>query len=85
VGGGRPIAVNVDPAEADLSHLDPKELVAAATAVVPGKGVKSPDAVGTPAEQERRQTVWWYLLLGALVLLAAETVMSNRLSRVASI
>ena len=28
-GSGRPIAVNVDPTESDLSHFDPKELVAA--------------------------------------------------------
>ena len=35
----------------------------------------------TKEERERRQTMWWYLLAGALVLLAVETVMSNRLSR----
>ncbi len=84
-GSGRPIAVNVDPTEADLSHLDPKELVAAATAPLTGVKTASAMDTGTPEEQERRQTIWWYLLLGALLLLAAETVMSNRLSRVASI
>jgi hypothetical protein len=80
VGGGRPIAVNVDPAEADLTHLDPAELVAAANANTTAH--QTNDALTMPPEQqEGRQTVWWYLLLGALFLMAVETVMSNRLSR----
>jgi hypothetical protein len=83
IGSGRPIAVNVDPAEADLSHLDPQELVAAASA-----GTATRQAVDVsaalPEQQESRQTVWWYLLLGALFLMAIETVMSNRLSRAMS-
>ena len=33
VGSGRPIAVNVDPAESDLSHLDPQDIVVAVTSV----------------------------------------------------
>ncbi|HEY9226293.1 MAG TPA: BatA domain-containing protein, partial [Gemmatimonadaceae bacterium] len=33
VGSGRPIAVNIDPAESDLSHLDPRDIVVAVTAV----------------------------------------------------
>jgi hypothetical protein len=32
-------------------------------------------------DTERRQTIWWYLLALAGVLLATETLMSNRLSR----
>ena len=55
VGSGRPIAVNVDPAESDLSHLDPQDVVVAVTAVdgqrVPGSDFN----VGTPQDQERRQ------------------------------
>jgi hypothetical protein len=81
VGSGRPIAVNVDPAESDLSHLDPQDIVVAVTAVngqrVPGSDLNSL----TPQDQERRQKVWWYLLLGALLLMAIETTLSNRLSR----
>jgi hypothetical protein len=80
-GRGRPIAVNVDPVEADLSHLDPQDLVLAVTAAngqrVPGADVNA----ATPQEQERRQNIWWYLLLGALLLMAVETALSNRLSR----
>ena len=81
VDGGRPIAVNVDPAEADLTHMDPQELIAAAgvtTAKVESVGTMT----ATPEDQERRQTIWWYLMLAAVFLLAVETVMSNRLSRV---
>jgi hypothetical protein len=83
VGGGRPIAVNVDPAEADLTHLDPAELVAAANANTTA-GQKSGAATAPPEQQESRQAIWWYLLLAALFLMAIETVMSNRLSRAAS-
>jgi hypothetical protein len=83
-GSGRPIAVNVDPAESDLSHLDPQEIVAAVTSVdnqhLAGNDVSN----ATPQDQENRQKVWWYLLLGALFLMAVETAMSNRLSRVTS-
>ena len=35
----------------------------------------------TREESERRQSLWWYLLFAGLLLLAAETVISNRLSR----
>jgi hypothetical protein len=81
VGSGRPIAVNVDPTESDLSHLDPQDIVVAVTAVngqrLPGSDLNTL----TPKDQEQRQKVWWYLLLGALLLMALETTLSNRLSR----
>lgn len=83
VGGGRPIAVNVDPSEADLTHLDPAELVAAASANTAAHQVVNAQTA-PPDQQESRQTIWWYLLLAALFLLAVETVMSNRLSRATS-
>jgi hypothetical protein len=79
-GSGRPIAVNVDPKESDLSHFDPKELVAAVTATG-GGGIQQQGEATTPAELERGQTVWWYLLLVALLLMVAETILSNRLSK----
>jgi hypothetical protein len=77
------IAVNIDPAEADLTPLDPGELVAAVT------GHAAPTAAPTPVENtafdvkeaEKLQGMWWYLLLAGLLLLAAETVVSNRLSQ----
>jgi hypothetical protein len=35
----------------------------------------------TREEAERRQSLWWYLLMAGLLLLAVETVISNQLSR----
>ena len=82
IGAGRPVAVNVDLAESDLSHFDAAELVAAVTSRA-GNTANAQNATftGTPEELERRQAIWWYLLLAALILLAAETLLSNRLSK----
>jgi hypothetical protein len=41
------------------------------------------ETVATPEENERSQAVWWYLLVIAAALLATESIISNRLSRVA--
>ena len=82
-GTGRPVAVNLDPAEANLARIDPEELKAAVLAGG-GAGRAAAGEVRdglTREEQERRQTWWWYLLAVAAILLAAETIMSNRLSR----
>jgi hypothetical protein len=77
-GSGRTVAVNVDAAEADLSHMDPAELVAAVTKQ--GAAAQAAAALdATPEEAEQRQTLWWYLLAGAVLLLAMETVVANRL------
>jgi hypothetical protein len=83
VGSGRPIAVNVDPAESDLSHLDPQEIVAAVTPNGGRWSASGDVTAATPREQEQRQKVWWYLLLVALFLMALETTLSNRLSKAA--
>jgi hypothetical protein len=84
VGAGRPIAVNVDASEADLSHFDPQDLVLAVTTPVGEHQISTDVNTATPQEQERRQHVWWYLLLLALFLMAVETTFSNRLSRATS-
>ena len=76
-------AVNLDPAESDLAALDPSELVAAVTGranQVTQTAVEAPAEL-TAEEAERRQGVWWYLLVAGLVLLAAEMVVANRLSQ----
>jgi hypothetical protein len=75
------IAVNLDPAESDLATLDPSELVAAATgrAAQQTASAAAPVEVA-PEEAEKRQNLWWYLLLGGLGLLVAEAVIANRLS-----
>jgi hypothetical protein len=78
------IAVNLDPAESDLSALDPGELVAAVTGhatPASASGQAAPPPEMTREETERRQSLWWYLLMTGLLLLAIETVISNRLSR----
>ena len=83
LGAGRPVAVNVDLAESDLSHFDPAELVAAITArgYRGATAADGADFTGTPQELERKQALWWYLLVAALLLLGAETLLANRLSR----
>jgi len=76
------IAVNLDPAESDLSRLDPAELVAAVTGRATQDTVRATGpAELSPEESEGQQGLWWYLLLGGLTLLAAETIVANRLSR----
>lgn len=83
--GGRPeaIAVNLDPAESDLTPLDPNELVATVTghaSQAQAQSAGEPQEM-TREESERRQGLWWYLLLTGLALLAAETMIANHLSR----
>ncbi|OGU31308.1 MAG: hypothetical protein A3K13_05210 [Gemmatimonadetes bacterium RIFCSPLOWO2_12_FULL_68_9] len=77
------VAVNLDPGEADLTPLD---LDAFLAAVAPGGSAPSTVSAGTapisPAERERRQGLWWYLVIGAAVLALAETLLSNRLPAV---
>ena len=75
------LAVNLDLTESDLSSVDPEEV----TAAVSSRETDSVQAAGAwiPEEQERRQRVWWYMLVAALALLALETLWSNRLSRLA--
>jgi hypothetical protein len=81
---GRPeaIAVNLDPAESDLSAIDPRELVAAVTGhATPTAAQPTQSQEMTREESERRQSLWWYLLMAGLLLLTAETVIANHLSR----
>jgi hypothetical protein len=35
----------------------------------------------TPEAQEGSQRLWWYLLVAGILLLAADTLLSNRLSK----
>jgi len=72
------LAVNVNPVESDLSTIDPEELVGAVTTAGSGARTNTLAATLTPAERERRQGLWWYLLTAALLVLVVETVLSNR-------
>ncbi len=75
----RVIAANLEIQESNLTSLDPQELAGAA--VGRADVARSALAVAelSPEERERRQSVWWYLLIAAGALLAVETVLSNRL------
>ena len=75
------VAVNVDLSESNLEQVDPQELVAIVTGLAAGDRSVTEERELRPEDLERRQTLWWYLLVGALGFLATETVMSNRLSR----
>ena len=76
------VASNVDSAESDLTVMDPKEIVAAATAGT-GDGLRSSTAgvPPPPDAQERSQRLWWYLLCLGIVLLGVDTLISNRMSK----
>lgn len=78
----RVLAVNVDAAELETGRIP----VAEVTAVLsPGGGAAAgadvPEATLTPAERESRQSLWWFLLLGAAAAFAAEAVLANRIAR----
>jgi hypothetical protein len=75
------VASNVDPAEADLTPMDPKEIVAAAVGGSGGSAGSSAGVPQTPEAQERSQRMWWYLLVAGILLLGADTLISNRLSK----
>jgi len=74
------IASNLDRRESDLTPLDVDEL-AAAVRWRGGSDARSEVVIAsTPDERETRQAFWWYLLIGAFLLLVAETTLSNRLA-----
>jgi hypothetical protein len=76
------VAANVDPIEADLTPMDPKEIVAAAVGAPTGPG--GPGATGvplTPEAREKNQRLWWYLLVAGILLLGADTLLSNRMAK----
>ena len=75
------IASNVEQAESDLAPMDPQEVVAAAMASIGPDDATRERAPLTPEAQEQRQRIWWYLLVGGILLLGAETLLANRLSK----
>jgi hypothetical protein len=85
LGERRPfqVAVNLDPAESDLSSLPPTEFVATATgrAAVTSAGQSLENPELTPADIEKKQSVWWYLFALGATLLLVEAVLANRLSK----
>ncbi len=84
-GGKEPGAVvvaaaNVDLSESNLDRMDPKELSAGVTGNGAAGSTLAPDILPDKA-QELAQRVWWYLLFAGILLLIAETVVAQRLSR----
>jgi hypothetical protein len=75
------VAANVSLAESNLDRVDPQEIAASVggggSSSGPGTG---PDVLSDEA-QELAQRVWWYLLFAGILLLIAETVVGQRLSR----
>ena len=77
------VAVNIDPSESDLAKLDIEEFLGAVTPMGDEGSVGARARKLTVEEREHRQQLWWYLLIAAMLMLVAETAISNRLSRVA--
>ena len=73
-------AANVNIAESNLDRMDPKELVAGVTGNGAASSTGAQDVLPDKA-QELAQRVWWYLLFAGILLLIAETVVAQRLSR----
>jgi Mg-chelatase subunit ChlD len=82
--GGGPaatVAANVDLSESDLTAMDPREVVAAASGRPADGGEGTQTAEMTDATREATQRVWWYMLFAAAIFLAAETIVSNRVTK----
>ena len=78
------VAANVDRSEGDLRAVDPEEVAAAVVERRLVDEVPTDDGVAPEQARERRQSLWWYVMLLGFALLATETVLSNRLSSRAS-
>jgi hypothetical protein len=80
-GDRRPyvVAVNLEPAESDLTALPPAEFLASVTSreAVAAAGQSLEPAEMTPVEMEKQQSIWWFLLVIGLVMLFVESVLSN--------
>ena len=78
------VAVNVDLEESNLTRLDPEQLSVQimATAGATRDALNGDRAQALQREdQERRQSLWRWLLLAALALFVGETILSNWISR----
>ena len=78
------LASNVDLTESDLTPLDPRELLAAVSGRADGRPAGLGEPRPTDDAQAQAQRLWWYLLVAGGLLLAAETLLANRLSQNAS-
>ncbi len=74
-------AANVDPSESEQTVFDPVEMETVLAAATQGSAGGGSELELTLQERERQQNGWWYLIVVAFVLLAAETLLSNRSGR----
>jgi len=85
IGSRRPyeVAVNLDPAESELTALSPADFLASATgrAAVTAAGQSLEHPEETSEDIEKKQANWWYLLLAGVAALVGEAVLANRLSK----
>ncbi len=82
-GDRRPyvVAVNLAPEESDLASIAPDVFLAGITGGAAATAAAMDIEPLTPAEMEKRQSIWWFLLVGGLVALLVEAALSNQLSR----
>lgn len=77
-GSTQTLAANVDIGESDFTTVPAQNFK---DAIAPGAaGGTANMATVTPLDHEQQQGIWWYLLVSALALLAAETLLGNRIS-----
>ena len=75
------VAANLDPSESDLRPIDAAEFAAAVEPQDASFSAGDNAPALAPEERERPQAIWWYLLVAAFLMLAAETFVGNHLSR----
>ncbi len=86
-GDRRPyaVAVNLAVEESDLTSIAPETFLGNVTARAGAPAGTPMDMQPlTPADMEKRQSIWWFLLVAGLMALLAEAALSNRLSRKAA-
>jgi hypothetical protein len=72
------VAANVDPAELDFATFDVLRLTNALAPASPPE--QTEDAQLTLTEREQRQSLWWYVLAVAVIILMVEGVLARRAS-----
>ena len=73
-------AVNLEEKESDLAKLNLDEFAASVTNIngTPAAAENSAQAEGSAAEIEAQQRIWWPLLLVAMLLFIAESLLARR-------
>jgi hypothetical protein len=69
------------PEESDLASVSPETVLASISGRAASTAAPLDLEPLTPAEMEKRQSIWWFLLVAGLVALLAEAALSNLLSR----